>query len=184
MANLWKDVHHMCYLNVTCHYCYVIVFFGGEAFSSTYSHLTFVFRKALCFLLVFQCCLSLIVPKKCLFCHSQTLRRYMPALGLQPPHGSAPPPGVVFSLCACVLLLSVTDTRRYTVSHASAHPAAWPRAGFATRSESPDVAVPLAGLGVLGLLEAPLMNVMGPLFPLSKGMLIIFSSLIIWLMRD
>lgn len=51
----------------------------------------------------------------------------------------------------------------------------------------PNVAVPQAELGVLsflGWLEAPLMNVMGPLFPLSKGMLIIFSSLIIWLMRD
>lgn len=73
------------------------------------------------------------------------------------------------------------------MSHASAHPAAWPRAGLATRSESPNVAVPQAGLGVLGFLdwlEAPLMSVMGPLFPLSKGMLIIFSSLIIWLMRD
>lgn len=35
-----------------------------------------------------------------------------------------------------------------------------------------------------GWFEAVLMNVMGPLFPLSKGMLIIFSSLITWLMRD
>ena len=34
-----------------------------------------------------------------------------------------------------------------------------------------------------GWFEAVLMNVMGPLLPLSKGMLIIFSSLIMWLMR-
>lgn len=34
-----------------------------------------------------------------------------------------------------------------------------------------------------GWFEAVLMNVMGPLLPLSKGMLIIFSSLITWLMR-
>lgn len=76
------------------------------------------------------------------------------------------------------------------MSQTSTHPAAWPRAGLATRSESPNAAVPWAGRGdefyfsaSSGWLEAALMNVIGPLFPLSKGMLIIFSSLIMWLMR-
>jgi len=61
-------------------------------------------------------------------------------------------PRAAFSPCACVLLLSVTDPWSYVVSHALAPPAAWLKAGLATRSESPNVAVPRAGLGALGFL--------------------------------
>lgn len=82
----------------------------------------FCLREGLVIPSCFPVLSRLIVLRKRLFCHSQALRRYMPAPGLQPRHGSAPLPGAVFPLCACVLLLSVTDTWRYTVSHASAHP--------------------------------------------------------------
>lgn len=56
---------------------------------------------------------------------------------------------------------------------------------------SPLLTLACTGLGgdelfpaLLRLFEAVLMNGLGPLFPLSKGMLIIFSTLITWLMRN
>lgn len=113
VANPWNDAHHLCFESIS----YLLLFhcFGGGRFSSAYSYLPSVLRRSLWLLLVFGCCTGLIVPREGPFCPAEGHEE-----GEACPWAPALPP-VVFSLCACVLLLSVTDTWRYTVSHASAH---------------------------------------------------------------
>lgn len=90
----------------------------------------------------------------------------------------------------CVVVTCDTYIR---ASSAPVSPRARPSTGLTSGSESPadDAGLPCPGLGgdeffpaLLRLFEAVLINGLGPLLPSSKRMLIIFSTLITWLMRN
>lgn len=112
VANPWSDAHHLCFESIGYYYRF-IVWVGGGSPQLILTCLLFS-GGSLWLLLVFWCCTGLIVPRKCLFCRAEGREEgdaypWAPALPL-----------IVFSMRACVLL-SVTDTWRSTVSHASAH---------------------------------------------------------------